>query len=173
MRSAQAPPLTSSDAEIAAGQQTFPGKTLRGLPHHSRHMPRPAPPGPTSPMSASRQYIAAGLLRDDARLARGLDRRSANAQARQQHADGAAHAGRAALGLRLSGEPEMTAAPQQPDTRDSDLDRPALDAALVGHLEDARRASGARSQPSITRSSAAATSSRPLCSWLLAAFSPR
>ena len=76
----------------------------------SRARRPPARSDPTSPMSASRRYIAAGRIADHARLARGLDRRPADHQARQQHAHGAAQRRRTAGRLGLHGEPPMTRA---------------------------------------------------------------
>ena len=136
MRSGR-PPLSRSEAEIAAGRQVFLSKPCAAC-HTVRGTPAAGTTGPDLTHVGSRQYIAAGLLPDDARLARGLDRRPADAKARQQHADGAADAGRAALGLRLHGEPEMKADVVAPDTarRRSSSDRGST-RILSRHLEDA------------------------------------
>ena len=86
-RAASAPPMTRSQA----GRDVFLAKPCAAC-HTVRGTPAAGTTGPDLTHVGGRSIHRGRPVRDHARLARGLDRRSADAQARQQHADGAAHA---------------------------------------------------------------------------------
>src|SRR5437764_7844113 len=112
------------------GTANFPLQALRRLPHRPWHS-RFRHHGSRSHSCRRPQIHCRGPVRDHARIARCLDRRSADAQTRQQHAHGAAHARRTPIRLRLFGEPEMTDDIASREMLDSDLDRGFLEATLA------------------------------------------
>ena len=120
---------TSSDPEADAGKQAFLEKQCAAC-HTIRGTTANGTTGPDLTHVGGRKYIAAGLLGNYPRFAGGLDRRSADPQARQQYAHGAAQRRRTQIHFGISGGPEMNEDSTKRDLRDHDFDRPALEAAL-------------------------------------------
>src|SRR5437660_308653 len=103
---------------------------MRRLSHHTRNRrgwnARPRPDARREPYLHRRRHPA-----DDARLTSRLGRRSADDQARQQHADCDADRRRAACCLGLPGQPEMSAEPVPTETIDRDLTPETLESRLA------------------------------------------